>query len=185
MDLSLCWSASTQASGAIDLFSREKVSSQQRMLSYGCSERLSGEQFDLIWASSTPARHRDEVTKGVRASAETLLGASGRRPRTFGGLQKFDAKPDQYSPPFLPSPGPRGCATTRVATRLGTLLLHYNYQLHHSQYKHKNAVAAPHTIGFATAGAFAGGVATSSPKSDAKCSLIASSDFPDVSGRYA
>ena len=41
-----------------------------------------------------------------------------------------------------------------------------------------------HTIGFATAGAFDGGAATSSPKSDAKCSLIASSDFPDVSGKY-
>jgi len=43
-----------------------------------------------------------------------------------------------------------------------------------------------HTIGFATTGPFAaaGGVAGSSPKSDAKYSLIASSDLPDVSGRY-
>ena len=43
-----------------------------------------------------------------------------------------------------------------------------------------------HTIGFVTAGAFAGGggVATSSPNSDAKYSLIASSDLPAVSGRY-
>ena len=45
-----------------------------------CRDRLNGEQSMLCFAKSMPARHWDQVTNAARASTETVLRASGRRP---------------------------------------------------------------------------------------------------------